>query len=134
MRYLTLGEVLDLHARVLAQTGGGQGLRSLPALEASVAQPRHTFGGADLYPDLAEKAAMLGFGLIQGHAFVDGNKRVGHAAMEAFLLLNGWEFVAPVDDAERMILAVAGSVASYPDLLAWVRLHIRRTQAPGPAA
>ncbi len=125
IRYLTLREVLDLHARILAQSGGGVGLRHLGTVEAALALPRQTFGGADLYADLPEKAAVLGFALIQGHAFVDGNKRVGHAAMEAFLLLNGREFSASVAEAERMILAVASGKASQADLLSWVRQHLR---------
>jgi death-on-curing protein len=60
-------------------------------LESALAQPRATFGGTDLYPGLIEKAAALGFSLVMGHPFVDGNKRTGHAAMETFLILNGHE-------------------------------------------
>jgi death-on-curing protein len=55
------------------------------------------FGGQELYPSLGEKAA-LGFSLVCNHPFVDGNKRVGHAAMETFLVLNGWELAADVDE------------------------------------
>jgi len=43
-----------------------------------------TFNGVDLYSTAIEKAAALGFSIIQNHPFVDGNKRVGHAAMEIF--------------------------------------------------
>jgi prophage maintenance system killer protein len=59
-----------------------------------VAQPKATFGGSDLYPTLAEKAAALCLALVQGHPFIDGNKRVGHVAMETFLVLNGTEINA----------------------------------------
>jgi hypothetical protein len=41
-----------------------------------------TFGGEELYPTIVEKAAALGYSLIQNHPFLDGNKRTGHAAME----------------------------------------------------
>ena len=87
------------------------------------------FGGADLYPGLPEKAAALGFALIQNHAFLDGNKRVGHAAMETFLLLNGHELSASTEEGETAILGVASGRWSQEDLLAWIRLHLRR--APG---
>ena len=63
-------------------------------LESAVAQPRQTFGGADLYPSLAAKAAALAHALDLGHPFVDGNKRIGHAAMEVFLMLNYFEIEA----------------------------------------
>jgi death-on-curing protein len=85
MRWLQLAEVLELHRRLIDQSGGMAGIRDLGLLEASLAQPRQTFGGIDLYPELIEKAAALGFSLIQNHPFVDGNKRIGHAAMEITL-------------------------------------------------
>jgi death-on-curing protein len=87
MRYLTLGEVVELHRLVLAASGGAPGIRDLGALESAVAQPRASFGGSDLHPTLIEKTGALGFALAQGHPFVDGNNRVAHAAMATFLLL-----------------------------------------------
>jgi len=83
-----------------------------------------TFAGSDLYRTLEEKAAALGFSLIANHPFVDGNKRVGHAAMETFLVLNGREIVTSVEDAERMILGVASGDADREDLLKWLQSNI----------
>lgn len=97
MRYLTLTEVLELHGQIISQSGGTPGILNLNALESALAQPRMTFGGTDLYPTITEKAATLGFSLIKNHLFVDGNKRTGHAALEVFLVLNGFEIRAPVD-------------------------------------
>ena len=77
MRYLTLGELVALQQRIIAATGGAAGIRVLSALESAVAQPRASFGGEDLYPSVVEKAAALGFSLVMGHPFVDGNKRTG---------------------------------------------------------
>jgi death-on-curing protein len=94
MRWLQLAEVLELHRRLLAQSGGSPGLRDLGLLEASLALPRQSFAGADLYPGLIAQAAALGFSLIQNHPFVDGNKRIGHAALEITLVLNGLELTA----------------------------------------
>jgi death-on-curing protein len=75
MRYLTIAEVLETYQRVMQQTGGLVGIRDLGALESAIAQPYMTFGGNELYPSLAEKAAALGFSLIQNHPFADGIKR-----------------------------------------------------------
>ena len=124
MRHLTLAEVLELHRLVVTQTGGGQGIRDLGLLESALAQPRQSFGGIDLYPDLPDKAAALGFSLIANHPFLDGNKRVGHAAMETLLWLNGAELSAPIDDAETMILAIATGNADREAFTAWVRTHM----------
>jgi death-on-curing protein len=124
VRYLSLAEVLELHRRIVGSSGGAVPLRDLGALESAVAQPRATFGGEDLYPDLPAKAAALGFSLINNHPFLDGNKRVGHAAVETFLLLNGFELQATVDSGERMILDVAAGRATREQFLGWIRRHI----------
>jgi len=57
-----------------------------------------TFGSEDLYPTVIDKAVALGFSIIMNHPFGDGNKRTGHAAMETFLILNGLEISASVDE------------------------------------
>ncbi|HQZ71468.1 MAG: type II toxin-antitoxin system death-on-curing family toxin [Anaerolineae bacterium] len=123
MRYLTLGEILRLQAMVLEQSGGATGLRDLAALESAVAQPRMSFDGSDLYPDPVAKATALAFSLIRNHPFLDGNKRVGHAALETFLRLNGLDLEASVDGAEAIVLGVAAGLIGRSELQAWIREH-----------
>jgi len=125
MRYLTLGEVVELHRLILGATGGAPGIRDLGALESAIAQPKATFGGTDLYPTLVDKAAALCFALVQGHPFVDGDKRVGHAAMETLLVLNGTEITAPVDEEERLMLDLAAGRMSRRHLTDWLRQHVK---------
>jgi death-on-curing protein len=124
VRYLTLNEVLEVHRQVMAQSGGAEGFMHLPALESALAQPQMTFGGEDLYPTLVDKAAALGFALIQNHPFLDGNKRTGHAAMEVFLMLNGYEIRAAVDEQEHVMLQVASSDIDREEFTAWLRTHV----------
>ena len=109
MRYLSLSEALRLHADLVRRP----------------VERRETFGGEELYPALADKAAALGFALVQGHAFLDGNKRIGHAAMEVFLMLNGHELVESVDEQERAILAVASDKMSREAFTQWVTQRVR---------
>jgi death-on-curing protein len=126
IRYLTLEEVLELHRLVLAQTGGHPGLLDLGLLDSAVAQPRMGFGGQELYPSLAEKAAALAFSIIANHPFIDGNKRVGHAAMEIFLVLNGHELCASVDEQEHLILQAAAGKLSREALAQWIQAHLQQ--------
>lgn len=125
IRYLKLEEVLELHRMVLAQSGGLAGVRDLGALDSALAQPRMTFAGEDLYPDLAAKAAALGFSLVCNHPFLDGNKRIGHAAMEMLLVRNGWELAAGVDEQEQVILSLAAGGMQREEFAAWVQQHMR---------
>lgn len=124
MRYLSLQEVLSLHSLLIAQSGGSSGLRDRGALESAVAQPEASFGGEELYRDLASKAGALGHSLIQNHPFVDGNKRVGHAAMEVFLLLNDHEIDASVDEQEKVVIDVASGKVSRIELSEWISKHM----------
>ncbi|MEA5566242.1 type II toxin-antitoxin system death-on-curing family toxin [Anabaena sp. UHCC 0399] len=123
MRYLSLLEVLHLHRQIVEQSGGKLGVRDLGGLESAIAQPRMTFGGEDLYPSVIDKAVALGFSIIMNHPFVDGNKRTGQAAMETFMILNGIEISAAVDEQEQIILAVASGNLGRDALVEWLRLH-----------
>ena len=125
MRYLSFGEVVELHQKILAQSGGATGVRDVGLIESALAQPRATFDGVDLHPTIAEKAAALGFALVANHPFLDGNKRVGHAAMEVFLVLNGYEIVASVDEQERVVLDVASGVLNRSDFSEWLARHLQ---------
>ena len=128
MRYLTIEEVLGLHRLVITQSGGGSGVRDPNALDSALAQPRMTFGGVNLYPTAVEKAAALGFSLVMNHPFVDGNKRIGHAAMETFLVLNGYEIVASTDEQERVMLDLAAGRLGRAEFTEWLRAHLAERQ------
>ena len=136
MRYLSLGEIVDLHQALLDQTGGATGIRDLAGLESALAQPRATFDGVDLYLlpegrgsslsiDRDATAAALGFSLTLNHPFVDGNKRVAHAAMEVFLLLNGRELAGTVDEQERLMLDLAAGQITREQLTDWLEQHTK---------
>lgn len=125
MIFLTVGDVLVLHEEVVRASGGSAGVRDMGAVESAVAQPQAAFGGQELYPTLAEKAAALSFSLVKNHAFVDGNKRIGWASMRVFLRLNGYEIAADVDEQERAVLALAAGETSREDWTAWVKEHLQ---------
>ena len=125
MRYLSISEVFELHDRIISSSGGSRGVRDLSALESSVNQPRQTFNQEDLYPDVVTKAAALCFSLVMNHPFVDGNKRVGHAAMETFLILNGYEIIAGVDEQESLMLNLAAGKMTRTSFSEWLHDHIR---------
>ena len=133
-RDLSLEEVLELHRLVLEQSGGLGGVRDLGASESALAQPRMAFDGQELYPGLAEKAAALGFSLVCNHPFVDGNKRVGHFAMETFLVLNGVELAAGIDEQEQVVLRLAAGRLKREEFTEWVRSHLRHRPTEPEAA
>ena len=123
-RFLAIERVLLIYRYLMEQSGGIAGLRDRSLLEAAIAQPQMTFAGAELYPSLTDKAAALGFSLIQNHPFIDGNKRIGHASIAVFLALNGFAIQATVDEQETLILALASGRLSRSELSEWLEAHI----------
>jgi death-on-curing protein len=119
--YLSLKQILLLQQKQLGTFGGLAGLRDRGGLEAALARPQMTFGGEDLYPDLAAKAAALWHSLVANHPFVDGNKRVGAMAAELFLAANRVELIASDQDLIEATLAVARGEASAEALAIWIR-------------
>ena len=63
------------------------------------------------------------------HPFVDGNKRIGHAAMETFLVMNGFELDAGVDDSESVILRLAAGELGRIPFTEWVVGHVTELEA-----
>ena len=124
MRFLALFEVLELHRRIIADTGGLPGIRDIGRLQSALSQPRLSFDQADLYPNLVSKAAALCLSTVMNHPFVDGNKRVGHAAMETFLVLNGHHIEAGVDEQEEIMLKLAAGNIDRDEFTSWLNDHV----------
>jgi len=125
IRSVTIAEILETYQRIMQQTGGLVAIRDFGALESALAQPYMTFDGNELYPSLAEKAAALGFSLIQNHPFADGNKRTGHAAMAMFLAINGYKIATSIDEQTEIILSVASSKLNRDKFTTWLANSIQ---------
>ncbi|MBL1142967.1 MAG: type II toxin-antitoxin system death-on-curing family toxin [Proteobacteria bacterium] len=83
--YLTLTEVLGMHAVLMQRYGGATGIRDLGALEAALYRPQSGY-----YENIIQEAAALMESLAINHPFIDGNKRIAFAAMDVFLKINGY--------------------------------------------
>jgi death-on-curing protein len=127
--FLTIQEVLEIHANQIESYGGSPGIRDQGLLEAALAQPEATFGGDYLHHGLYEMAAAYLFHLVQNHPFIDGNKRVGTVAAVVFLSINGIELKPELDNADKdadtvlqkVVLAVASGKMQKPELAVFLR-------------
>lgn len=125
-RFLSIEDVMALHADTIAEDGGAPGLRDMGMLESALAMPRATFAGAYLHQTLAEQAAAYLFDLCQAHAFIDGNKRSAVLCAHAFLDVNGHEFACSADELFDVVVAVADSGLGKAELCARMPALIRR--------
>ena len=126
--HLSIEQVLLLYRVLVREFGGRSGVRDRAGLESAVGRPAATFGGEDLYPDLPAKAAALMHSLILNHPFTDGNKRVGAAAAELFLRVNGADVDAADEEFEAVTLSTAAGHVQAEALAIWFR---QRLKGPG---
>jgi death-on-curing protein len=123
--FLTLDEVLAIHADQIERYGGSLGIRDQGLLEAALAMPEATYSGEDLHPSLFEKGAAYVFHLVKNHPFVDGNKRIGLATGLVFLSLNDVPIEATDDELVTLIVGVAEGKRSKADVSVFLRDHAR---------
>ncbi|GAA4832595.1 type II toxin-antitoxin system death-on-curing family toxin [Luteimicrobium xylanilyticum] len=119
-------EVDDLLAAGRALLEKEPVVRDWGALDSAVHRPQSSMFGVEAYPTLDTKAAALMLSVVQNHALVDGNKRLGVVAVVVFYGLNGRRFVAPHEELFSLTMAIAdgslGDVATVAATIApWAR-------------
>jgi len=124
MKRLSRKQVMRLHSMLINETGGSDGLRDEGLLDSALNAPFQSFDGEDLYQTVPAKAARLGFSLINNHAFLDGNKRIGILVMLTFLEMNG--FMPDCTDDELIQLGIRLAAGQMDDrqLLDWIIDHV----------
>ena len=123
MRLLTVPDVILLHQKLIQQTGGSPGIRDMALIESAVNRPLATFDGQDLYATPDEKIAAVTYGLVSNHGFIDGNKRVGIAAMLVLLRINGYSMAYTQQELITLGLSLADGSADGNDILDWIKDH-----------
>ena len=123
--FLTLEEVLALHADQIERYGGTHGLRDAGLLSSALAMPEASFGGDFLHSTIHEMAAAYLFHLTQNHAFLDGNKRIGLATALAFLGLNDLVLEAGEEELTDLVLGVAKGEKSKAEIAVFLQQRCR---------
>ena len=123
MRRLSVEEIIYMHSEAEKATGGSDGIRDNGLLESAVNAPFQSFGGYEVYPTIEEKAARLGFGLAQNHAFIDGNKRIAAVAVLMFLMGNGIELECTEFELFSVFYKLASSEVTFEKLVKWITEH-----------
>lgn len=120
IQHLSVDEVLEIHATLIATFGGPEGIRDPGLLESALYRP-----GTGYYADLPEMAAALFESLLMNHPFIDGNKRVAFFATDVFLRLNGYRLNVEASSTHRFLIdLLEKGMCNYDNLLPWVRKSI----------
>jgi death on curing protein len=124
---LTVSEIVEINRRMINSFGGiffagDRNLANPGSLEFALAEIQGTLFGKELHPSIVEKAAVIGWRIIAGHVFHDGNKRTGLEACRLLLDLNGCALL--VDrEAVAMALKIATGETGLPEFTRWVEQH-----------
>jgi death-on-curing protein len=126
--YLTVAEVLAMHADQIERYGGAPGVRDQGLLEAALYRPQTGY-----YAGLIEEAAALWESLAQNHPFIDGNKRTAFAATYTFLAINGARLTTDAQETYVFVAALyAANQFSFDKLVPWLRRHVRQDPPADP--
>ena len=121
--YFSIEAVIAIHDDLVNKTRGSEGVRDMGLLSSALSAPFQSFGGYELYPEIYQKSARLAFGLVQNHAFIDGNKRIAAHMMLLLLRVNGVKLSYTQKELEDIFLRLASSELIFEDLTEWIINH-----------
>ena len=117
---ISVEDVLFQHRKVIAATGGADGIRDIDVLDSAINRPFQTFDGDNLYPTLIEKTAALIESIIVNHPFVDGNKRTGYTVLRTFLLVNVIDLIADENSKYNFVISIASGEIHFEEIVTWL--------------
>ncbi|RMF76433.1 MAG: type II toxin-antitoxin system death-on-curing family toxin [Planctomycetota bacterium] len=133
MNWLSLPELLAIHADVIDATGGVHGVVNAPALESALARPFTTYDEQPLYPSFVDKLAAMIHSIIAFHPFVDGNKRTALVAAEVLLRFDN-QRISPGAEVEEFFWSIARGERNPKQIATWLAAHVERLPGqPGGA-
>lgn len=123
MIILSKEQIIMMQDLLVKQTGGLAGIRDEGLLDSAINTPFQTFAGEELYPTVQKKAACLCFCLVNNHAFIDANKRIGILAMMTFMELNNLEIKCSDEELISLGLNIASGKLEQQQILSWIIAH-----------
>ena len=123
MKSINLEQVIKFHQKLINATGGSYGIRNKDLIDSAIHRGLSTFEGEDLYKTDIEKIAAITHSLVRNHGFVDGNKRIGIAAMLLLLKINNIPIVYSQRELIALGLGIADSRVEFENIVDWINQH-----------
>lgn len=124
MKTLQIKDIIKLHSKMIAATGGASGIRDIGLVESAFNRCHSSFGGQDLYPEVIEKISVTAYSLINNHGFIDGNKRIGIAVMLMLLKLNDLQITYSQTELVDLGAGVASGEINEDGIEKWIERHL----------
>ncbi len=124
MKFLSIGNIILFHEKIVKKTGGSLGIRDKGLIESALNRAFMTYDCKDLYMSIIEKIAVIAHSLISNHGFVDGNKRIGVAVMVILLKMNNIKVSYTQKELIDLGVRTAEGLMKEKDILNWINEHI----------
>ena len=124
MILLTTEEIISIHSKLILKTGGLDGIRDKGLLESAIYSANSSFDDVEQYKTIEEKSARLAYSIVNNHAFIDGNKRIGILVMLMMLKLNNIKISYTQDELINLGLSIASGSSNYDDIYNWINAHL----------
>jgi death-on-curing protein len=125
MLILSVNEIIQLHDEIIIASGGLAGVRDYGLLESAILGCFQTFGGAELYPSVIDKAARLAYSICKNHPFADGNKRTAVSSMVIFLQIQKIYLIYTQQELITLALNIANDRITHEQIAGWIHAHTR---------
>jgi death-on-curing protein len=125
MILLSVDEIIEIHEKLLAATGGSYGIRDVRLLESAVMSCYQSFADENLYPTVTDKAARMAYAICSNHSFIDGNKRVAVTAMLVTLRLNDICLSFKQQELVDLGVGIADNSIGFDDIVLWIAAHTK---------
>jgi death-on-curing protein len=118
-----LDEIVEsVHSMLLAEYGGGSGIRDKALLDSALARAQQKFS-YDSDVSIFDLAAAYSFGIAKNHPFIDGNKRTAFTIGTLFLEINGFKLNATEVDATITFENLATDIINENELSSWFKRY-----------
>jgi death-on-curing protein len=118
IKYLTTDEIIKIHGEIIKETGGHSGIISYGNIDFVVSQ-------MEIPKTLERKAAILLFGILTSHPFVDGNKRTALESMKTFVLLNSRKFITSENDIWIKLHEISEGKLKVEETVGWIKKNMK---------
>ena len=126
MKILSIEQIIQIHEKILEESGGCFGIRDENLLTSAINSPLQTFNGTSLYKTNLEKITRISYGIARNHSFLDGNKRIAAIVLLTLLEINQFNFEITDEDLIDVFINVGSGVLSYEEFLEYIRQNLKK--------
>ena len=117
-------DVIKIHDDIIENTGGAFGILNKGLIEFTIERVKGELikeGDTDLF----EVASLILRDFVQGHPFVDGDKRIAFELVDILLRDNGYIFKIEKEEVIKFLLQLAKGESGLKEVKEWMKKKVK---------